>query len=325
MEPDRQKKDSDAENARVTVKSLRDRLDQIELPEDRESILSRLGYSSYDSYLDSPLWGNIRGRVLKRDQKLCLRCGDRATEVHHSNYREPVLRGDDDAALVSLCRMCHETVERDPDGRWRPEAEKHEILHDEGARRDREARQMLFAQEEAKDRQHGEQTNGQCDWCGGAARSQGSMGGVLRIPRGDALRGDDVQRVFMCVGCYETIAVDGRGRRRAAEEQRALLSGPASRAYARPDVRAYGHANQPQNWKRMNVRQRESWEAERNYRAALLKDPTLAESDPASYEMLKKAFDQAEPHGRAKRRPRFRPARGPDPIPGPFRNSDSLT
>jgi hypothetical protein len=292
------------------------------VPEDRDSILSRMGYSSYDAYRNSPLWRKIRKRILQRDGKLCIRCGDPATEVHHRNYMEPVLCGDDDVSLVSLCRGCHETVERDKEGRWRSETEKHEVLYEEHVRRDREANRaaarLRFAEQVRKYCEYAAQKNYQCDWCGGHARTQSSIERIWCLPgEGDA------GQVLLCFGCYETIKVDGRGRQRTPEVQRALLSCPANCAYTRPDVGVSGHANRPQNWQRLNVRQRESWEAERNYRAALLKEPQLATSDPIAHEILKNAYDQASPHGKEKRPQRFSPLRGPDPIPGTLRKSGS--
>jgi hypothetical protein len=208
----------------------------------RETILARMGFRDYDHYRDSPLWRKIRGRVLKRDLKLCVRCRGPATEVHHRNYLEPVLRGDDDASLVAVCRVCHETIERHPKGRWRLEVEKEAVLHDERAQKDREVRERSVLEEAAKDSQCAEQTGYICVWCRGNTRRQGPRDRVLRIPRGD-----EVERALLCFGCYETITVDGRGRLRSPEEQLVLLSRPAELWYTRPDVGPYGHANEPQN------------------------------------------------------------------------------
>jgi 2-polyprenyl-6-methoxyphenol hydroxylase-like FAD-dependent oxidoreductase len=38
------------------------------------------------SYLQSALWRKIRRRVLKRDRNTCVRCGCKATQVHHRSY-----------------------------------------------------------------------------------------------------------------------------------------------------------------------------------------------------------------------------------------------
>jgi hypothetical protein len=281
----------------------------------RETILTRMGFRDYDEYRESPLWRKIRRRVLKRDLKLCVRCRGPATEVHHRNYLEPVLRGDDDASLVAVCRICHEAIERDPEGRRRSDVEKEAVLHDEHAQGDREARELWVSDEETRDSEYAEQTGYMCDWCGGNARDPGSINRVLRIPRGDGL-----ERALLCFGCYETITVNGHGRRRTHEEQGALLSSPAELWYTRPDVGPYGHANAPQNWNRMNVRRREAWTAERDYKAALIKDPTLAASDPSAHSLLKEAYERTCQHGKAKRLPIVRRIiRGPDPVPGSSR------
>ena len=65
------------------------------------------------------------------------------------------------------------------------------------------------------------------------------------------------------------------------------------------------------------MRRREVWTAERNYWAALIKDPMLATSDPSAYALFKEAYERGCQHGKAKRPPSVRPIiRGPDPVPG---------
>jgi len=144
----------------------------------REVILARMGYRDYfTEYLDSPLWRKIRSRVLRRAQQLCVRCGDRATEVHHLSYSEAVLKGDDDSQLAAICRSCHEAVERDGDGKRRTEAEKSKAFFDSTARHAREERERRWTEDISRDSDYAESQGYRCGWCGGDARSPGSIKG----------------------------------------------------------------------------------------------------------------------------------------------------
>jgi hypothetical protein len=75
--------------------------------------------ATYDEYVASPLWVSIREKVLAAAGTKCTCCPRPATEVHHRDYRPRVLRGDDLAPLVALCRDCHHMVDKLPNGRSR--------------------------------------------------------------------------------------------------------------------------------------------------------------------------------------------------------------
>lgn len=75
---------------------------------------------NYPQYLRSRLWKLISRRVLERDDRMCLRCGNTATEVHHRRYTPEALAGEDDSVLVSLCRSCHFTVHYESPRKPRP-------------------------------------------------------------------------------------------------------------------------------------------------------------------------------------------------------------
>lgn len=85
-------------------------------------------WSTYDEYLQTRLWTRIRLRVLRRDNRQCVRCGGRAREVHHRSYDRDVLEGRANHKLVSLCRGCHESIEVDENGRKRTHEEVERFL-----------------------------------------------------------------------------------------------------------------------------------------------------------------------------------------------------
>jgi len=78
--------------------------------------LAFLGFKSYREYLSSDLWGEIRRRVLARDDHTCRICNDPATQVHHNSYSLDALSGNLIDQLFSLCRPCHHRLEFKADG-----------------------------------------------------------------------------------------------------------------------------------------------------------------------------------------------------------------
>jgi 5-methylcytosine-specific restriction endonuclease McrA len=73
----------------------------------------------YKSYLDSPLWMQIRTKVLDQAGYRCAVCRKKATQVHHRDYRPRILAGDDISLLVPVCRKCHRNVHKTADGKMR--------------------------------------------------------------------------------------------------------------------------------------------------------------------------------------------------------------
>src|ERR1700722_20363758 len=84
-----------------------------------DDISRELGFSCYKDYLRSPLWKEIRRRVLERDEIKCARCSGKANRVHHLAYTETILKGDDDSHLVAVCDGCHSFVHTDDGGQKR--------------------------------------------------------------------------------------------------------------------------------------------------------------------------------------------------------------
>jgi hypothetical protein len=80
----------------------------------------RLGFSTYQEYLKSDLWKQIRAKVLLRDGGLCRLCGKPASCVHHQSYVLNVMSGERLDDLYSVCDPCHLLVEFASDGKKRP-------------------------------------------------------------------------------------------------------------------------------------------------------------------------------------------------------------
>jgi hypothetical protein len=73
-----------------------------------------LGFRSYDAYIKSRLWWNIRQLVLERDGKCCQVCGTPSKTVHHIDYTKIIMLGQGDQhELITLCEPCHNFVEQD--------------------------------------------------------------------------------------------------------------------------------------------------------------------------------------------------------------------
>lgn len=106
---------------------------------ERDDLLNSLGYSSYQDYLNSPLWWQIRnavfamhfvpnGREITVPSKVngqsvfrlgsvkCRICPRQAKQVHHLSYARDVLLGKDLSKLIPVCRKCHELIELFPNG-----------------------------------------------------------------------------------------------------------------------------------------------------------------------------------------------------------------
>jgi hypothetical protein len=73
----------------------------------RLETLNRIGFGSYDEYLASPLWGKVRHAAIIAHGEHCLRCGRKASSVHHGSYSEDAMRGLDLSELMPVCGRCH--------------------------------------------------------------------------------------------------------------------------------------------------------------------------------------------------------------------------
>ena len=69
----------------------------------------KLWWEAYNRYINSAEWSAIRGRVIKRANRICEGCGENAAwHVHHCTYKnafDPFM-----FELVALCEPCHSRV-----------------------------------------------------------------------------------------------------------------------------------------------------------------------------------------------------------------------
>jgi hypothetical protein len=265
-------------------------------PEDRETILARLGYGDYESYLAGPLWQKIRRRVLKHDGSICARCGDRATQVHHLAYTEAVLKGEDDSQLVSVCKPCHEKVEFDDDRRGRrPEHDKRRVLEDrEGARQEKIAAEHARLQLEERTSTVRDATGERCYWCKGNTEHPfwRNDGKVYTVPTADGQAVD----AWMCSGCRRVLDHDREGRPRTDEQKLALLRKRPAVSYTRREPQV--GLTITKAFRKLNAVQREGIINEFEWNAARIKDPNLEATDPERFAELKAPYESTKRNGR---------------------------
>jgi len=79
--------------------------------------------TSSKSYYETPLWLRIRELVFIERGKTCWLCSRSAVVVHHQDYSESTMRGDDRSKLYPLCKECHREVHFTSEGvkcvKWR--------------------------------------------------------------------------------------------------------------------------------------------------------------------------------------------------------------
>jgi hypothetical protein len=76
-----------------------------------------MGFTTYEDYLNSPLWEKIRGAVLLRDNYRCWCCHKAAAQVVHlRNWNRSTLKGEDLLFVVSLCKSCENMALFNEDG-----------------------------------------------------------------------------------------------------------------------------------------------------------------------------------------------------------------
>lgn len=86
---------------------------------ERAKTLKRLGFESYEEYLESSQWKEIRSRVRKAKGRKCHLCSGKADHIHHNRYEEADLLGETLEMLEPLCDRCHKGIHFTKKGRWR--------------------------------------------------------------------------------------------------------------------------------------------------------------------------------------------------------------
>ena len=85
----------------------------------RKHNLTRLGYLTYNAYLQDSRWQHIRTQILTRDGHRCqdpecniehshIKSGAVKLHVHHTNYNIDTLLGNSPESLITLCSECHD-------------------------------------------------------------------------------------------------------------------------------------------------------------------------------------------------------------------------
>lgn len=83
----------------------------------RNQNLKALGFNSYKHYLNSQMWLEIRKLAFAKHGTHCFKCGQHATELHHSSYDLKTLSGATLEFIHPICRECHLAAEVDENGK----------------------------------------------------------------------------------------------------------------------------------------------------------------------------------------------------------------
>lgn len=76
----------------------------------------KLGFSTYDQYLDSDIFKGIKESVLKIHDNKCCCCGNLADQIHNIKYTYENMSGKNYKDLVSICKKCHHKIEFNKNG-----------------------------------------------------------------------------------------------------------------------------------------------------------------------------------------------------------------
>jgi hypothetical protein len=96
---------------RMRVLAYKEAKDEPTTYYEKNLLLIKLGYDSYQAYQNSHLWRSIKRRIPASD--VCALCGDRASLIHHMDYHKNTLLGNDISGLIPLCNKCHHLIEFD--------------------------------------------------------------------------------------------------------------------------------------------------------------------------------------------------------------------
>jgi len=69
--------------------------------------------ASYQEYLNTPLWREIRQRVIDKKGTCCEGCGgDYIIQVHHTFYTKIIISGKSLRGLRVVCKTCHKKIHK---------------------------------------------------------------------------------------------------------------------------------------------------------------------------------------------------------------------
>lgn len=83
---------------------------QANMCDKRLMLLKSIGFNSFNEYISSDVWENVRSSQLRKRTR-CYLCSARATQVQPLCYRKRELLGWRRAKLISLCKRCHTLLE----------------------------------------------------------------------------------------------------------------------------------------------------------------------------------------------------------------------
>ena len=65
--------------------------------------------SEYVDYLKSDDWRERRKELMEEAEKLCSKCGEKATQLHHLNY-DNLGEEELDEDVIAVCKDCHDEI-----------------------------------------------------------------------------------------------------------------------------------------------------------------------------------------------------------------------
>lgn len=103
-----------------------------------DGLARKLGFASYQDYLESECWRSFRNKMIGRD---CFCCGSkRKLQLHHVNYLN--LGNESPEDVVTVCWRCHEEIHK-LKGSGTPLRKAHFVIRDQSKNSRKSKRQKL--------------------------------------------------------------------------------------------------------------------------------------------------------------------------------------
>lgn len=95
----------------IEIKEFVSRFEESSLIENKYIVPKSFTKKSYQEYLKSDVWKNIRQRVISIHGNICESCGsNKDIQVHHTQYSKKVLTGESLKGLFVICKSCHTKI-----------------------------------------------------------------------------------------------------------------------------------------------------------------------------------------------------------------------